>query len=59
MSDKVINVRGFEDHINTDHTLVSFDLNLKICEKPKIKRSVNNFKKANWSGLKQILMYSP
>ena len=44
--DKVIDVHGFEDHIDTDHTLASFDQNLNICKKPKIKRSVYNFKKA-------------
>ena len=56
---KVINMHGFEDVIDTDHTLVSFYLDLNIYKKPKIKRSVYNFKNANWSVLKEILMNSP
>ena len=51
-------MHGFEDLIDTGHTRVSFDLNLNICKKLKIKRSVN-FKKANWSCLKEFLIYLP
>ena len=57
--DKVMNMHGFQDVIDTDHTLVSFDLDLNIYKKPKIKRSVYNFKNRNWSVLKEILMNSP
>ena len=55
--DKVINMHGFQDVNDTDHTLVSFDLDLNIYKKPKIKRSA--FKNGNWSVLKEILMNSP
>ena len=54
-----IKVYGFEDIISTDHTLISFDIDFKICRKPKVKRSVYNFKNANWSGLKQVLTHIP
>ncbi len=57
--DKVTNVHGFVDIIATDHTLISFEVDFKICKKPKVKRSVYNFKNANWSGLKQILTHIP
>ena len=57
--DKVSNIHGFQDVIDTDHTLVSFDLDLNIYKKPKIKRSIYNFKTGNWSVLKEILMNSP
>ncbi len=57
--DKVTNVHGFVDIIATDHTLISFDVDFKICKKPKVKRSVYNFKNANWSGLKQVLTHIP
>jgi hypothetical protein len=57
--EKVMNVHGFEDIINTDHTLISFDVDFKICKKPEVKRSVYNFKNANWSGLKQVLANIP
>jgi hypothetical protein len=57
--EKVINVHGFEDIISTDHTLISFDVDFKICKKPKVKRSVYNFKNANWLGLKQVLANIP
>jgi hypothetical protein len=57
--EKVMNVHGFEDIIATDHTLISFDVDFKICKKPKVKRSVYNFKNANWSGLKQVLANIP
>jgi hypothetical protein len=54
-----MNVHGFEDIIATDHTLISFDVDFKICKKTKVKRSVFNFKNANWSGLKQVLANIP
>ena len=57
--EKVMNVHAFEDIIATDHTLISFDVDFKICKKPKVKRSVYNFKNANWSGLKQVLANIP
>ena len=56
--DKVINIHAFEDVIDTHHTLVSFDLDLNIYKKPKIKCSVYIFKNANWSVLKEILINS-
>ena len=49
------NIHGFDDIISTDHKLISFELDLKITKKPNIKRVVYNFKKADWSGLKQTL----
>ena len=59
LPDKVINVQGFEDILNTDHKLISFELDLKINKKPKVKREVFNFKKANWTGLKDVLLNTP
>ena len=56
---KVSNVQGFDDILNADHKLVSFNINLKIQKKPKAKRSIYNFKNANWSGLKEMLLYAP
>ena len=56
---KVSNVQGFDDILNTDHKLVSFNINLKIQKKPKAKRSIYNFKNANCSGLKEMLLYAP
>ena len=55
---KVSNVQGFDDILNTDHKLVSFNINLKIQKKPKAKRSIYNFN-ANWTGLKEMLLYAP
>ena len=48
---------GFEDIISIDHTLISFDIDFNICRKPKVKRSVYDFKNANWSSLKQVLTH--
>jgi hypothetical protein len=59
LPDKVINVQGFEDILNTDHKLISFELDLKINKRPKVKREVFNFKKANWTGLKDVLLNTP
>ena len=55
----VSNVQGFDDILDTDHKLVSFNINLKIQKKPKAKRSIYNFKNANWTGLKEMLLYAP
>ena len=57
--DKVNNMQGFDDILNTDHKLISFDLSLEIQKKPKVKRLVYNFKKANWAGLKEQLTHAP
>ena len=57
--DKITNVHRSMDIIATDHTLISFDVDFKICKKPKVKRSVYNLKNANWSGLKQVLTHIP
>ena len=56
--DKVRNVQGFDDILNTDHKLLSFDINFRIGKKSKVKRVVYNFKKANWLGLKQQLTHA-
>ena len=32
--EKIYNVHGFDDILNTDHKLIRFDLNLKIQMKP-------------------------
>ena len=56
--DKVRNLQGFDDILNTDHKLISFDINFRIGKIPKVKRVVYNFKKANWHGLKQQLTYT-
>ena len=52
-------MQGFDDILNTDHKLISFDLSLEIQKKPKVKRLVYNFKKANWAGLKEQLTHAP
>jgi hypothetical protein len=57
--DKVTNIIGFDDILSTDHKLISFDLNLRISRKPKIKRVVYNFKKADWDGLNETLCHIP
>ena len=56
---KVSSVIGFEDILYTDHKLISFELNLRIPRKPKIKGVVYNFKKANWDGLNETLWHTP
>ena len=45
--------------LTTDHKLVSFEINLKIERKPKPKRFVYDFAKANWSDLKEKLANTP
>jgi hypothetical protein len=59
MPDKVTNVIGFDDILSTDHKLISFVLNFKLCKKQPTKRSVYNFKKANWNGLNEVLNNTP
>lgn len=55
--DKVTKLVGFEDIFNSDHK--SFELVLKIPRNSKVKRSIYNFKKADWSGLKELLSHTP
>ena len=57
--EKVIKLAGFEDIFNSDHKILSFELNLHIPRQSKAKRSVYNFKKADWSGLKELLSRTP
>jgi uncharacterized protein with ParB-like and HNH nuclease domain len=45
--------------VETDHKILKFDLNLKIHPKIKSKRTVFNFKNANWIALKELLMHTP
>ena len=56
---KICSVQGFDDILKTDHKVISFDINLKVEKKPKIKQCVYNFKKANWEGLKELLSKVP
>ena len=37
MPDKIVNVQGFDDIIDTDHKLISFDINFKIQKLTKVK----------------------
>ena len=53
--DKIHNLHGYDDIISTDHKLIGFDLDLKVPKKPDIKRSVYNFKRADWSSLNNSL----
>ena len=52
---KVQHIHGFDDIICTDHKLISFELDLKVPKKSRTKRVVYNFKRADWSGLKETL----
>ena len=56
---KVQHIHGFEDIICTDHKLISFELDLKVPKRSKTKRVVYNFKRADWSGLKETLRNTP
>ena len=56
--EKVSNFIGLDDILSTDHKLISFELNLRISRKPKIKRVVHNFKKTDWDGLKFRVKHS-
>jgi hypothetical protein len=57
--EKILNLEGFDDILETDHKILKFDLNLKIHPKIKSKRTVFNFKNANWIALKELLMHTP
>ena len=52
---KVQHIHRFNDIICTDHKLISFELDLKVPKRTKTKRVVYNFKRADWSGLKETL----
>jgi adenylate kinase family enzyme len=56
---KICNVHGFDDILKSDHKVISFDINLKVEKKARIKRRVYNFKKADWQGLKELLSKVP
>ena len=49
----------FNDIICTDHKLIGFELDLKVPKRSKTKRVVYNFKRADWSGLKETLRNTP
>ena len=57
--DKIANLEGFEDIFITDHKILSFELNLRIRRTFKAKRTVFNFKGANWLALKELLLHTP
>ena len=57
--EKISDIHGFDDILNTDHKLVSFGLDFNIPKKPKTKRYVCNFKKDNWNALKEVLTNTP
>ena len=57
--EKISNINGFDDILSTDHKLVSFNINFKIRKKPKIKRHVYNYKKADWNALIRSLALVP
>ena len=56
VEEKISDIHGFDDILNTDHKLaVSFVLDFNIPKKPKTKHFVYNFEKANWDALKEVL----
>ena len=57
--EKVVKLAGFEDIFNSDHKIPSFELNLHIPRQSKAKRSVYNFKKADWLGLLKNCFHVP
>ena len=57
--EKISDIHGFDDILNTNHKLVSFALDFNIPKKFKTKRFVYNFKKANWDALKKCLLTPP
>jgi hypothetical protein len=57
--DKVVDIHGFEDIINTDHKLISFTLDFNIRKIPVTKRYVYNYKSVNWNALNESLMNVP
>ena len=59
ISTKVQHIHGFDDIICTDHKLISFELDQKVPKRSKTKRVVYNFKRADWSGLKETLRNTP
>jgi hypothetical protein len=46
--EKVKEIYGFDDIINTDHKLISFTLDFNIPKKPVAKRIIFDYKRANW-----------
>ena len=56
---KVQDIHGFDDIICTDHKLISFELDLKVPKRSKTKRVEYNFKRADWSGLKETFRNIP
>ena len=57
--DKVVDIHGFEDIINTDHKLINFTLDFNIRKIPVTKRYVYNYKLVNWNVLNESLMNVP
>ena len=55
--DKVRNVQGFEDILNTDHKLLSFNINLKVQKKPKLFIYYQGGE--SWTCLTEMLLYAP
>ena len=56
--DKIQNVAGFDDVLETDHKLINFEINLKIQRKSRVERLVYDFAKSDWSSLKVLLSNS-
>ena len=56
---KIYNVHGFDDILKANRKVISFDINLNVEKKPKIKRRVYIFKKADWVGLRELLSKVP
>ena len=52
-------ISATDKRICTDHKLISFELDLKVPKRSKTKRVVYNFKRADWSGLKETLRNTP
>ena len=54
--DKISNIKGFQEILNSDHQLIEFSVDLRIkSQQPHIKQRLQNFKKGNWNGLKYSL----
>lgn len=53
--DKISNIKGFQDILNSDHKLIEFSIDLRIKSRPQMKQRLYNFKKADWKGLKYSL----
>ena len=46
--DKISNIKGFQDILNSDHQLIEFSMDLRIkSQKPHVKQRLYNFKKAD------------